>query len=88
MVAIEATDPLPLFRFLVSCACHTAPWRRSPVLIAVSNGACSDAYEGLNRKVNVVTRKAYGFRSEEVYRIALFYTLGGLPEPPATHKYC
>ncbi|NCF92875.1 MAG: ISL3 family transposase, partial [Verrucomicrobiaceae bacterium] len=44
--------------------------------------------EGLNRKVNVVTRKAYGFRSEEVYRIALFYTLGGLPEPPATHKYC
>ena len=48
----------------------------------------SGVVEGLNRKVNVVTRKAYGFRSEEVYRIALFHTLGGLPEPPATHKYC
>ncbi len=48
----------------------------------------SGVVEGLNRKVNVVTRKAYGFRSEEVYRIALFHTLGGLPEPPAPHKYC
>jgi transposase len=48
----------------------------------------SGVVEGLNRKVNVVTRKVYGFRSEEVYRIALFHTLGGLPEPPAPHKYC
>ena len=48
----------------------------------------SGVVEGLNRKVNVVTRKAYGFRSEEVYRIALFHTLGKLPEPPTTHKFC
>lgn len=48
----------------------------------------SGVVEGLNRKVNVVTRKAYGFRSEEVYRIALFHTLGDLPEPPTTHRFC
>lgn len=48
----------------------------------------SGVVEGLNRKVNVVTRKAYGFRSEEVYRIALFHTLGDLPEPPVTHRFC
>ena len=57
MVAIEATDPLPLFRFLVSCACHAAPWRRSPVLIAVSNGACSDAYDQIEKKALEVNEK-------------------------------
>ena len=48
----------------------------------------SGVVEGLNRKVNVATRKAYGYRSEEIYRIALFHTLGDLPEPPTTHKFC
>ncbi|MFT4639865.1 MAG: transposase, partial [Verrucomicrobiales bacterium] len=48
----------------------------------------SGVVEGLNRKVNVVTRKAYGYRSEEIYRIALFHTLSDLPEPPTTHKFC
>ena len=48
----------------------------------------SGVVEGLNRKVNVVTRKAYGFRSEEVYKTALFHALGDLPEPPSTHSYC
>ena len=48
----------------------------------------SGVVEGLNRKVNLVTRKAYGFRSEEVYRIALFHTLGDLPEPKSTHRFC
>lgn len=49
----------------------------------------SGVVEGLNRKVNVVvTRKSYGFRSEEVYRIALVHTLGDLPEPPVTHRFC
>ena len=48
----------------------------------------SGVVEGLNRKVNVVTRKAYGFRSENIYRIALFHALGDLPEPPVTHRFC
>jgi transposase len=48
----------------------------------------SGIVEGLNRKLNLVTRKAFGFRSYEVLEIALFHTLGKLPEPESTHKFC
>lgn len=44
--------------------------------------------EGLNRKINLVTRKAFGFRSYEVLKIALFHTMGELPEPEFAHKFC
>jgi len=47
----------------------------------------SGAVEGMNRKLNLVTRKAYGFRTYDVLRIALFHTLGQLPEPETTHKF-
>jgi transposase len=43
--------------------------------------------EGLNRKVNLVTRKAFGFRSFEVLQIALYHTMGDLPEPSFTHSF-
>ena len=46
------------------------------------------AVEGLNNKAKVTTRKAYGFRSPEVAKIALYHTLGKLPEPPVTHRFC
>lgn len=48
----------------------------------------SGVVEGLNRKINLITRKAYGFRSEEIRKIALFHTLGKLPEPKLTHQFC
>ena len=44
--------------------------------------------EGLNRKINLVTRKSYGFRSFDVLKIALFHTMGKLPEPEFTHRFC
>lgn len=47
----------------------------------------SGVVEGLNRKVNLVTRKAFGFRSYEVLEIALFHTMGELPEPELTHRF-
>lgn len=47
----------------------------------------SGAVEGMNRKINLVTRKSYGFRSFKVLRIALFHTLGHLPEPVVTHRF-
>jgi transposase len=46
------------------------------------------AVEGLNNKAKVTTRKAYGYRSFEVMKIALFHTLGNLPEPEGTHRFC
>jgi len=47
----------------------------------------SGTVEGLNRKVNLVTRKAYGFRYYETLEIALFHTMGKLPEPESTHSF-
>ena len=45
------------------------------------------AVEGLNNKLKVVTRKAYGFRTFNAAEIALYHTLGNLPEPKRTHRF-
>ncbi|MFM8706298.1 MAG: ISL3 family transposase, partial [Planctomycetia bacterium] len=42
--------------------------------------------EGLNGKVKLTTRKAYGFRTAKCIRIALFHVLGRLQEPQFTHR--
>jgi transposase len=44
--------------------------------------------EGLNNKAKLTTRKAYGFRTYEAIEIALYHTLGKLPEPKFTHEFC
>jgi len=46
------------------------------------------AVEGLNNKLKVVTRRAYGFKRAEVLQIALYHTLGKLPECDSTHRFC
>ncbi len=46
------------------------------------------AVEGFNNKARVTTRIAYGFRTYHVMEIALYHTLGALPEPEAPHKFC
>jgi transposase len=47
------------------------------------------AVEGLNNKIRVVTRRSYGFRTYDAMEIALYHTLGRLPEPEEfTHKFC
>lgn len=48
----------------------------------------SGAVEGLNRRINLVTRRAYGYKSYDVLEIALFHTMGKLPEPKMTHRFC
>lgn len=47
----------------------------------------SGAVEGMNRKLNLITRRAYGYRSYDVLKVALFHTLGHLPEPNFTHRF-
>jgi transposase len=44
--------------------------------------------EGFNNKAKLVTRKAYGFRTFRATEIALYHTLGALPEPKSTHRFC
>lgn len=43
--------------------------------------------EGLNNKVKLTMRKAYGFRTPESIEIALYHQLGDLPEPQFTHEF-
>ena len=49
----------------------------------------SDAVQGLNNKIRVVTRRSYGFRTYEAMEIALYHNLGRTPEPESTtHRFC
>lgn len=48
----------------------------------------SGAVEGLNNKIRVTTRRAYGFRTFKALEVALYHSLGKLPEPPPTHRFC
>jgi transposase len=53
-----------------------------------ARGEISNAVvEGLNNKCRVITRRSYGFRSFRVLELALYHTLGALPEPPITHRF-
>jgi transposase len=47
----------------------------------------SGVVEGLNTKVKLVTRKAFGYRTEDTIKIALYHTLGQLPEPEHAHRF-
>ena len=43
--------------------------------------------EGLNNKLKLTFKKAYGFRTFQAAEIALYHTLGNLPEPTPTHRF-
>lgn len=48
----------------------------------------SGIVEGLNLRINLCMRKAYGYRSFALLQTSLFHTLGDLPEPEFTHRFC
>ena len=47
----------------------------------------SGVVEGFNNKLKLITRKSYGFRTQEAYENALYHNLGALPEPNFTHRF-
>jgi len=47
----------------------------------------SGVVEGLNNKAKVTIRKSYGFRTCRVLELALYRSLGKLPEPESTHDF-
>lgn len=47
----------------------------------------SGIVEGMNRKVNLTTRKAFGYRSFDIMQTALYHQLGDLPEPYLDHEF-
>ena len=48
----------------------------------------SGIVEGLNYKIKLTLRKAYGFRTLKAAEIALYPALGRLPEPELAHRFC
>lgn len=44
--------------------------------------------EGLNSNVKLAFRKARGFKTYDAAETALYHTLGRLPEPKFTHRFC
>jgi transposase len=48
----------------------------------------SGIVEGMNLLVKLRFRKAFGFRTVEALKIALYHQLGGLPEPKLAHRFC
>lgn len=56
-------------------------WFRAEGLISAGT------VEGLNNKVKLTTKKAYGFRTFEAIETALYHQLGALPEPEFTHRF-
>ncbi len=54
-----------------------------------AKGALSNAaVEGFNTKAKLTLRKSYGFRTYRAMELALYHTLGALPEPTLTHRFC
>ena len=47
----------------------------------------SGVVEGLNNKAKVTMRKSYGFRTFRILELALYHSLGKLPEPELTHDF-
>jgi transposase len=47
----------------------------------------SGVVEGLNNKAKVTVRKSYGFRTFRCLELALYHSLGKLPEPESTHDF-
>ncbi|MBM3790272.1 MAG: ISL3 family transposase [Acidobacteria bacterium] len=48
----------------------------------------SGVMEGFNNRLKLTTRKSYGFRTFRATEVALYHTLGALPDPEWTHRFC
>jgi hypothetical protein len=47
----------------------------------------SGVVEGLNNKAKVTMRRSYGFRTFRILELALYHSLGKLPEPELAHEF-
>ena len=55
--------------------------------IRAAGALSSGVVEGFNNKLKLITRKSYGFRTQEAYENALYHNLGALPEPEFHHRF-
>ena len=75
----------PLVKFAATLQKH-----RPLVINWYRTGRChsSGAVEGMNLKAKLALRRAFGFRSYEAHELALYHTLGNLPQPEIAHRFC
>ena len=51
--------------------------------VRIDNGAV----EALNNKAKSISHRAYGYRTAETFKLALYHGMGKLPMPQLTHKF-
>lgn len=76
----------PMKKIARSLRAHTPlilNWFRARGLVSTG------AVEGMNNKLKVITRRAFGFRTYRATEIALYHSLGDLPDPARqfTHSF-
>ena len=65
-----------------------APGTRQAYWFRARGQLSAGAVEGLNGKVSVITNRDCGFRTYRAVEVALCQTLGHLPVPDVTHRFC
>jgi transposase len=70
-------------------ATSLASFRSFELTVAGRLRSCFPAasWKGLNNKAKVTMRKSYGFRTFRCLELALYHSLGNLPEPESTHDF-
>jgi transposase len=64
--------------------------RHSPLILnwfRAHGRISAGSVEGMNNKLKVITRRAFGFRTYRATQVALYHGLGDLPEPQGTHRF-
>jgi transposase len=64
--------------------------RHRPLLLnwfRAKGAVSAGAVEGFNNKAKLTMRRAYGFRTFRAIELALYHTLGDLPEPQTAHRF-
>ncbi len=51
--------------------------------VRIDNGAV----EGLNNKAKSISHRAYGYRTAETFKLALYHGMSDLPMPELTHRF-
>lgn len=54
---------------------------------SVKERLSNSVVEGFNLKAKLTMRRSFGFRTFKSIEVALYHTLGKLPEPPITHRF-
>jgi len=70
-----------------ACWLSSSEANQSTISVAKTDLISSGVLEVLYNKAKVTMRKSCGFRTYRVPELALYHSLGKLPEPELTHEF-